>query len=77
MSALAAVRERPPEASTAPLLTGADFADAYRLMVEAPDLSAASAAERIFATSPGWVRTLLALRNRLAGLIGLKPGGAH
>ena len=74
MSAFAAVRELTPEASTAPLLTGADFADAYRLIVEAPDLDAAAAAERVFAESPGWVSALLALRNRFAALIGLKTG---
>jgi hypothetical protein len=74
MSAFAAVRELAPEASTAPLLTGADFADAFRLLVEAPDLDAASAAQRVFAKSPGWVSALLALRNRFAALIGLKTG---
>src|SRR5260221_14343113 len=64
-----------PEASTAPLLAGADFADAYRLIVAAPDLDAAAAAQRIFAKSPGWIGALIALRNRLVGLIGLNPGG--
>jgi hypothetical protein len=74
MSAFAAVSERAPEASTAPLMAGADFGDAYRLVVEAPGLTAAAAAERVFAKSPGWVRTLLALRNTFAALIGLKTG---
>jgi hypothetical protein len=74
MSAFAAVQERAPEASTAPLLAGADFADAYRLIVAASDLNAAAAAERIFGKSPGWVSALLALRNRFAALIGLKTG---
>jgi hypothetical protein len=75
MSAFAAVREFAPEASTALLLMGADFGDAYRLVVEAPDLDAAAAAQRVFAKSPGWIRALLALRNRFAALIGLKTGG--
>jgi hypothetical protein len=75
MSGLTAVHALAPEALTAPLLAGADFADAYRLIVAAPDLDAAAAAHRVFAKSPGWVRALLALRNRLGGVIGLKPGG--
>ena len=72
MSALAAVHGRRPEASTAPLLTGADFADAFRLIVEAPEITAEGAAQRIFARTPQWIVALLALRNRCAAVIGLK-----
>jgi hypothetical protein len=61
-----------PEASTAPLLAGADFADAYRIDVEAPPLDAADAARRVFSRTPRWVGALLGLRDRLAGLFGLR-----
>jgi hypothetical protein len=68
------VRVRPlaPAASTAPLLAGSDFADAYQLVVAAPALDAAAAAERVFARTPSWISRLLCLRNRLVSLIGLK-----
>jgi len=59
-----------PEATTAPLLAGADFADAYRLEVESPPFDAGDAARRIFARTPRWVSALLALRDRLVGLVG-------
>ena len=61
-----------PEATTAPLLVGAGFADAYCLIVEAPALDATAAAERVFSRTPRWISALLALRNRLVALIGLK-----
>jgi Protein of unknown function (DUF2867) len=61
-----------PDATTAPLLAGAGFADAYRLVLEAPGLDANAAAQRIFSRTPRWIRALLALRNRLGALIGLK-----
>jgi Protein of unknown function (DUF2867) len=61
-----------PEATTAPLLAAADFADAYRLIVDGPPLGASAAAQRIFARTPRWISALLALRNRLGALIGLK-----
>ena len=61
-----------PEAGTAPLLAGADFADAYQLIVDGPALDAIVAAQRIFSRTPHWISTLLASRNRLGALIGLK-----
>jgi hypothetical protein len=61
-----------PAATTAPLLVGAGFADAYCLIVEAPALDAAAAARRVFSRNPRWISALLALRNRLGALIGLK-----
>ena len=60
-----------PEVTTAPLLAGAGFADAYRLVLEGAGLDAAAAARRIFARTPRWIGALLALRNRLGTLIGL------
>src|SRR3984957_3383315 len=61
-----------PEATTGPVLVGAGFADAYCLIVEAPALDAAGAAQRVFSRTPRWISALLALRNRLVTLIGLK-----
>ena len=61
-----------PEATTAPVLVGAGFADAYCLIVDAPALDAAAAAQRVFSRTPRWISTLLVLRNRLVALIGLK-----
>jgi hypothetical protein len=61
-----------PEITTAPLLVGADFADAYRIEVEGPPFDAAEAARRVFSHRPGWVGALLALRDRLVGLFGLR-----
>jgi hypothetical protein len=61
-----------PEITTAPLLAGAGFADAYQLIVSGPAFDAAAAARRVFARTPRWIAALLALRNRLGAVIGLK-----
>ena len=61
-----------PDATTAPLLADADFADAYRLIVKGPALDATAAAQRVFSRTPRWVSALLALRNRIVATIGLK-----
>ena len=61
-----------PGAATAPVLAGADFADAYCLVVEAPALDAAAAARRVFSRTPRWIRALLVLRDRLVAVIGVK-----
>ena len=66
------VQSLAPEAATLPALAGADFADAYRLVVVGPALDAADAARRIFSRTPRWISALLALRNRLVALIGLR-----
>jgi Protein of unknown function (DUF2867) len=68
----AAVQAMAPLSSTGPLLAGAGFADAYRLIVDGPPLDAEAAAQRVFARTPGWIATLLALRNWIVALIGLK-----
>jgi hypothetical protein len=67
-----AIQVLAPEATTSPLLVGADFADAYRLIVQGPAFDAATAARRVFSSTPHWISALLALRNRLGALIGLK-----
>jgi hypothetical protein len=73
------VHEVTPEASTWALLPGAQFADAFRLVlpptaavIDAPPLDALVAARRMMGTSPAWVRQLMALRNAIVAPLGLK-----
>jgi hypothetical protein len=54
------------------LLAGAQFADAYTLTVEDPALDARGAAERMFNTLPRWISGLMAVRNFVVALFGLK-----
>jgi len=55
-----------------PALPAADWADCYVVSVKGADMRAIDAARRVLGSAPGWVRSLLALRNRLVGLVGLK-----
>ncbi|WP_085025699.1 DUF2867 domain-containing protein [Ensifer aridi] len=52
-------------------LPGPDWADRYELLVFGERMTAAEAARRALGSAPAWVQSLLALRNRLASLIGL------
>ena len=61
-----------PEPSAALLLHGLDIADAYQLVVDEPAANAAAAAHRVFSRTPGWIARLLALRNSIGAVIGLK-----
>jgi hypothetical protein len=54
-------------------LAGAQFADCYEVEIVDPDSDAEAIAKRIFDRSPGWISALLALRNRLGAVVGLKP----
>src|SRR5208282_5713420 len=62
-----------PESKLTVLLPGAKFSDAYRLVVDEPDLDAITAARRVLERSPRWIRGLMRLRNRITSLLGLKP----
>jgi hypothetical protein len=54
------------------LLPGYQFADAYK--VPAPHRMDAIEATRLaFSRGPRWIRRLMALRNRLGRMVGLKP----
>jgi hypothetical protein len=55
-----------PEGSIAPLLVGASFADAYRVIINGPPLDATAAARRLFARTPRWIRALLTVRTASA-----------
>jgi hypothetical protein len=61
-----------PETETEALLAGAQFADAYQLVIEDHTLSAPIAAQRILGRAPHWVSLLMALRNRVVAPLGLK-----
>jgi hypothetical protein len=63
-----------PNPDTGALLSGAQFADAFRITVDGPALDARHAAERMLGRSPRWVERLLGLRNRLVAPFGLKTG---
>jgi hypothetical protein len=57
------------------LLPGADFADAFALVVDDPSLDAVKAAHRAMDRPPGWTQGLLRLRNLLVKPFGLITPG--
>lgn len=61
-----------PDAAAAAALPAVSFADAYRIVCIAPGLDARRAAEVVFAAPPAWVNSLMALRNCIVALFGLK-----
>ena len=54
-----------------PALVGADWGDAYGVEV-AQRLTARQALDRLLEATPRWITDLLALRNRVTALVGLK-----
>lgn len=66
----------PPEGSQASLrLPGAYYYDCYRVAVTDTDASVLEIYLRVVGQTPGWVNRLMALRNRMVGLVGLKNLG--
>lgn len=63
-----------PTPESARILPGADFDDAYRLIVRDGALDAAVAAERAMARAPKWVWPLMALRNLIMAPFGVRVG---
>jgi hypothetical protein len=61
-----------PDANTDVLLAGAQFSDAFSVLVDDAALDARHAAEKMLGHSPRWIETLLALRNFLITPFGLK-----
>ena len=57
-----------------PVLPGADWADAYEIMLVGTCPSAIDAARKTIGRMPAWVRRLMAVRNALARIVGLKTG---
>jgi hypothetical protein len=69
------VQEVAPEVDAGPLLSGAQFADAFRIDVAGRALDARQAAQRMMGRSPRWVEALLRLRHLLVAPFGLKTSG--
>jgi Protein of unknown function (DUF2867) len=69
------VCEITPDVDKSTLLAGAQFIDAFSIMVDGGALDARHAAERMVTRQPRWAATLLALRNILVAPFGLKTSG--
>ena len=69
-------REIAPEVDSGALLAGAQFGDAYRVVLDRTTLDARGAAEKMFARGPRWIEVLLRLRNTVVAPFGLKKSGA-
>jgi hypothetical protein len=70
------VHEVAPAVDANALLTGAQFADAFRIEIGDRELDARRAAERMMARQPRWAAMLLSLRNLLVAPLGLKTSGS-
>jgi hypothetical protein len=71
------VVETAPDIDRAALLAGAQFADAYSIVVNGGALDARQAATRMITRQPRWAEALLTLRNLLVRPFGLKTSGAN
>lgn len=56
------------------LLPGADFADAFSSTIDDPSLDAVAAAQRTIDRPPGWISSLMRLRNMIVRPLGLRTG---
>jgi hypothetical protein len=65
-----------PGADTRPLLTGAQFSDAFSVTIDGATLNARHAAERMLGRSPRWIEALMMLRDVLVRPFGLKTSSA-
>ena len=65
----------PPGSQVEALLPGAYFHDAWAIPAAQPELDALGQFLRMVRKTPGWVDRLMALRNALVGLVGLKDLG--
>jgi hypothetical protein len=61
-----------PDLDADALLSGAQFIDAFSIVVDDTALDARRAAEKMMARGPRWIEALLDLRNRLVAPLGLK-----
>jgi hypothetical protein len=61
-----------PDVDAGALLAGAQFIDAFSIVVSDTALDARRAAERMVARGPRWIEALLELRNHLVAPLGLK-----
>jgi hypothetical protein len=70
------VVEITPDVDGAALLAGAQFVDAYSIVIDGGARDARQAAERMIIRQPRWAEALLTLRNILVKPFGLKTSGA-
>jgi hypothetical protein len=61
-----------PSVDTHSLLSGAQFSDAFSIVVEDTALDARNAAEKMLGHQPRWIKGLMSLRHRLVVPFGLK-----
>jgi hypothetical protein len=61
-----------PSVECEALLPGHDFVDAYQVRAEMTGLNARQAADAIVKHPPGWISQLVATRNRVVRLFGLR-----
>jgi hypothetical protein len=66
----------PDDSALQPWLAGADFYDAYEAPLTTATLSPTEIFLRASRTTPRWVEELMAIRNRMVRLFGLKDVGA-
>jgi hypothetical protein len=71
------VHEVDPDVDSSALLAGAQFIDAYSIVIGKAALDARRAAEKMLARGPRWIETLLALRNYLVTPFDLKTSAAN
>jgi len=71
------VHEVGPNVDSSALLAGAQFIDAYSIVIANAALDARRAAEKMLARGPRWIEALLALRNYLVTPFGLKTSAAN
>jgi hypothetical protein len=62
-----------PDQRILALLPGASFADSYGWQAADAEVDAVPVARALFDAPPRWIDALMALRNLLVALIGLKP----
>jgi hypothetical protein len=71
------VLEIAPQVDAAPLLSGAQFIDAFRIDMAGQTIDARFAAERMLSKSARWIETLMNLRNLIVAPFGLKTSGHY
>jgi hypothetical protein len=70
------IQEISPDVDRARWLKGADFADAFRVIIAGAAIDAREAATRMIDHAPRWVEALTTLRNLMVAPFGLKSSGA-
>lgn len=66
-----------PDAMAGAALPAVSFADAYRVVTSASAFNARHAARAMFTSPPAWANALIAVRNGVMGLFGVKNGPKH